>query len=193
MSRTFLIATSAALALVVPSQAALSAVLTFQLSGVTFEDGGRASGFFQYLGPWDINVTGGDESLFPTHRFTPNNSAVLPAENFVGQTIFLGAKGTRHALRLHFPKPAGDAESGASLPLIPGSLVNGSEEFASDGAVRNIVSGEIHVVLSQSVPEPSTKTFAYLALVLAAGIMAVRKVTFHRLRFRKCRLPIRPS
>ena len=56
------------------------ATLTWTLDNVTFDDGGVASGTFDYdasrnlILDWNINVSGGDETTFPPFTYDPTTT-----------------------------------------------------------------------------------------------------------------------
>ncbi|MGH9487004.1 MAG: PEP-CTERM sorting domain-containing protein [Terriglobales bacterium] len=75
----FAVAIAAAL---LPARARAGA-LTWQLNGVTFADGGTATGSFSYdaasnsMTAWSISTSGGDTADFPAFTFNPSNSFFL--------------------------------------------------------------------------------------------------------------------
>lgn len=167
----FLSALLGALLALVP-MSAMSAVLTFHLQDVVFEDGSQASGFFQFAGTWDIQVNGG---MLPAFDYTPGNSAVLPVEDPFGYTMFLGAANDHRSIKLHFPRVGNDTPPpGSLIALVTGDQFNGSKEFGNPAA-RSITGGSVLVTSPDAVPEPSAALFMLMLMIAGAALITARR------------------
>jgi hypothetical protein len=168
---TFISALVGALLALVP-MSAMSAILTFNLKDVVFEDGSQAIGFFQFAGTWDIQVHGG---MLPAFEYTPDNSAVLPVEDPFGYTMFLGAANDHRSIKLHFPRVGnGTPPPGSLIALVTGDQFNGSKEFG-DPAPRGVTGGSVLVTSPGAVPEPSAALFTLLLMMAGAAFITARR------------------
>jgi hypothetical protein len=171
--RSFGIAVATMFALALPANAS---IINWTLSGVTFDDGGTASGTFA------TDSTTGDVTAFDitTTAGTTLNGSVydvstsfLYANNFFTANSFLLATTTPFAtpyLELAFANPL--TSTGVDA-LIPGDVANttiGSWECNNCSPFRNVVSGEA----VSGVPEPSTWAMMILGFA-GIGFMAYRR------------------
>jgi hypothetical protein len=171
-----------AVALVLAASPATAQVNTWNLVGVTFADGGTASGFITYdastdtIVDWDVSVSGGNEATFPAFNYTSSNSS--------GTTSVIAGL-PQPLLRVGVGGAPGDRQfrvtptlalDGAD-PSVPIDTVSnggsGSVECFNCGPSRLISDGDL--VLAAV---PVTGTFgraALAALLLAAAIGTLRR------------------
>lgn len=156
------------------SQLASAVPISWQLSGVTFDDGGTATGFIKLdfdripdpglgiatIDDFYINISGGNEDIFPAITYVPDNtsqfffSPIDRPEN--PQPFFLFALDgptpfeRRRELRIS-PIFSLDGSSKRVVPLLTGDVAAiGAEECYSCGPFRRITGGAF------VVPLPST-------------------------------------
>lgn len=164
----------AALALVLGAASAAQATLiTWTLKDVAFDDGGTAAGFFEYnpmaqtLGNFNIGVSGGDTSLFPSFTYTPT-SAPLPAWDGAGLFFLFGTpEGRQIRFGVAAPLPA----TGGTVAL---DLTN---MFASEcyncAPFRSFTGGSL---VGGAVPEPESWAMLIIGFGLTGALLRRRQV-----------------
>jgi hypothetical protein len=137
----------------------------FTLSGVTFDDGGKATGTFSTndalnsLVNYDITTSGGTLTGFEYTPATTSSFSSLPA------ILVLETSGLEHLIQLTFT-----GLTAAGAPITIGQF----DSFEQDptGAHRQVTGGS---VVGAAVPEPSSLALAGTAAVAALGLVARRR------------------
>ena len=136
--------------------------VTWQLAGVTFSDGGTATGTITWdaqlnsLTSWNITVSLGNTALFPALTYDPADSAIFAANSFVVQE-----DGSTRQIRL-FPLN-GLTDAGGTTPLdIPNNFSLDAECF-NCAPFRTIVAGTL-----TTTPEPTPTAFLVLTVSATA-------------------------
>jgi len=161
-----------------------AADLNFILQDVTFEDASSASGFFQFVGTWNVAVEKGKG--FSAFDYTPENSRILPVQDATVLTWYVASNDGDRGLRLVFQKPPGGVpEPGDTLPLIvadstPASNSVSWEVHHDNGDSRLITDGFI-LVSNAPVPEMSTFVWLGLGLLLASAWSRRRALRVQRI------------
>jgi hypothetical protein len=143
----------------------------FTLSGVTFDDGGTATGSFvtndalDSLVSADITTAGGTNPGF-NYTFPPGTSVSFSSLPII---LVLEPAGLNNILELTFTNPPGLTTTGA--PILIGDNV--SFEQLPSGAHRNVTAGS--VVSANAVPEPSSLVLAGTASLAGLGVWARRR------------------
>ena len=165
-----------ALLLLLCAGAAQAAV--FHLDGVTFSDGGAATGYFIVSGPfntsnltqWDITVTGGS---LPAFEFAsprgPENTGNVAVWEGGEPVLFFGVPGLR-ILQILLPINASATVENGTVQLTRDSY------DSVPGHFRSVTSGQLIVndQLIQSVPEPRAWVMVLLGAVVV-GLMRIRR------------------
>lgn len=158
-----------AIAISIVSSPAKAALVTWNLNDVTFDDGGTASGSFQYdadteeMGNWDISVTSGS-------KFSSLNWKLpLFFSGFNGDFFALFNSSADRYFKLRFNSPLSNAGGTVSL----NTSTTGSFESTCGGVAgcvegpkfpaRYVTTGS---VTTEEVPEPLT----IMGTVLAGGM-----------------------
>ncbi len=161
--------------------------LEYQLSGVTFNDGAVAFGFFDFnpttkaFGSFDITTTDGITDALIGAHYTPGfyaPDAITPGNYDIFQ--FISNDGKYNFLSLGTNVPA---ESPGFYTIQTGTVgvgyFSGSGEFASINTAANRVvqTGSLLVTEPAAVPEASTTISFGLLLTLGFGgfVVAARK------------------
>jgi hypothetical protein len=164
----FLAAVALALAL---GTGEASANHIYQLSGVTFDDGGTATGTFTtddgitaFLA-WDITTStvGGHVGFEFTNFTSSSNNDGMP-----NSILILGNASSVNELVLTFT--GGLIATGATLTPGAGQSFEGTV-----GGTRNVTSGS--VVAAAAVPEPSSFVLAGIAALAGLGAWVMRRRT----------------
>jgi PEP-CTERM motif len=165
-----------------PSIASADAI-TWDLSGVTFDDGGAASGSFVYDADTNtfsvINITTTAGSMFPGATYTTLSGAFGSSNTGMLLGAASGDLTNTDLLLLMFGADLTDL--GGLVPLVTGSLI-GSVEGTCDNAdcslsteLRTITAGD--VVATVVTPEPSAFLLLGIGLVALLAGAARRKVS----------------
>jgi PEP-CTERM motif len=138
----------------------------FSLSGVTFDDGGTATGTFttndalNSLVSYDITTSGGTLAGF---EYTPLTSISTPTS--LPSILVVETASLDHILELTF-----SGLTAAGSPLTLGDNI--SFEQDPSGAHRLVTAGE---VVAAAVPEPSSLLLGGLASLAGLGMWARRR------------------
>lgn len=154
---------------------ALAAPVTWDLTNVTFSDGGIATGSFTYdadtstVVTWNISVSGGNLTNFPALTYNPSDSSLMtPVFVFALPATDPTFPDTYRALRLYTVSPLTDAGGVVSLDTNP---VSGSVECFNCGPFRPITGG----TLDAGVVAPEPGTAILLGLPVLAGLITLRR------------------
>ena len=137
--------------------------ITWTLQGVTFQDGGTASGTIQYDADtnhgsdWNISVSGGNTGIFPAITYTPTDSTF---QILAGTFVFDGPQapsinpipGANRNIRFNFD--AALTNAGGTEGFNQAGL--GSIECYNCSPFRLIVAGDVSTNPTSPVPEPAT-------------------------------------
>jgi hypothetical protein len=132
--------------------------VTWTLSGVTFSDGGTATGSFVYdfdtntISTWSVSVAGGDTQTFPPVTYdATTSSASYSTPTDVGAFFALNAPSTR---QLRLPAVSQLSDTGGTLAVnIAGS---GAAECYNCGPARTYTAGNL-------IGVPAIKLGGYLS------------------------------
>lgn len=157
--------------------------LTWTLNGVTFADGGIATGTFTFLSDgtfnWDILTSGGDTSTFPAFEYIPANTPIM-LESGRNITLFgpefdVPLFGTIVTVSrfLELQLVSGSPTSGPANVALYVDPLTGSHECFNCNPYRVITAGSVDVSGSISaftpnmpVPEPSLMSVFGVALLM---------------------------
>jgi len=151
--------------------------IVWTLQGVTFDDGGTATGSFIYdaatntYSSWDIATTRGFAVILP---FTYGSSADLfePSASQVGFHFELVPLGFRRNLNLTFLSPLTDA--GGTIGILSQSYEYDVESHSGLPVIRHITAGSVSTGPA-AVPEPAT--FVLLANgILVGGLIKLVQI-----------------
>lgn len=168
----------AAVAAALSAADARAGLITYNLTGGTFSDGGTFSGTFVLdvttnsfggtITDYSISVVGGDTGLYPEFTYTPTNSTFSNAGRVTGIDLYQFKRdGVNIFLTLGFTPNPTDAGGTYDVFVSPGStgelsLVGG---FGFRGATGGQISG------AAAVPEPATMGMAALGVASAFGLV----------------------
>ncbi len=153
---------------------AMAQNLTYTLSGVTFSDGGVATGYFvfnpttQSFGDFSISTTAGSTGSISGGTYA------LPATSTFSAGVDGAATGagyfefdTFSTSRMLGLATSAEASSPGEVPLALSNTSFVSQEDA--GSVRTITAGFLDITAPAAVPEASTTISLGLLLALGAG------------------------
>ena len=156
---------------------ASAAIITWTLNGVTFDDGGTASGYFDYdtvtgqANTFDIQTTAGT-TLVSFHYTTSN--AFAYSNLFPSNSLAWVTNGSTRYINLAF---ASSLSAPGVVNLRPGDLASnfgltGSWECDNCSNIRDITGGS---VTSGAVPEPATWALMIGGFGLAGAALRRRR------------------
>ena len=163
----------AALLSIILGGTARADIITWTLNGVTFDDGGTASGFFRVntvthqVTAWDITTTAG--SLLPGYHY----SSALPNQNFSNYSTntLLVDDPSSNEIEFAFNSSFGTAT--ANNTLFPA----GSYEYEPSTGNQRTPSGAADGTLANPGPLPGGGLLSYL-IVGFGGLAAYRRKAF---------------
>ncbi len=148
--------------------------VTWTLSGVTFGDGGTATGFFAVDFPagtvtsWSLSVSGGNMMDFPALTYGPGNSS--EETSFPPGTLgrAFEENGSNRQLRLH--TVAALTAAGGTIALDNSGVGFAAAECYDCSPFRVVTAGELVGTVSSPEPVPTLGEWGLLALIaLLAG------------------------
>jgi len=161
MKRIFAAAFFAFVLSAMPSHAA---TLTWNLVGVTFDDGATASGSFDYdadtdtYSAWDIDVTPG---ILSAYNYLPGVDSGFVGIHSAGQVDFVAFPPNTSGRYIRLVFDGALSNAGGTLDLL---TANESWECGNCNPMRFIREGQVS---SQQVPEPATIVLLSSSLLLA--------------------------
>jgi hypothetical protein len=191
---------------VMNAKPALAVQLTWTFNNITFDDGGTASGTFEYdadtntYSNFNISVAGGDTTFFPPFTYSPATSFLLDdpasdASRFSAVTnetvivpIFDGSSFRIDRLRsffISFDQPLTNAGGTINVLNAAGGL--GGGEFSSFPTNlprfgrRSIEEGTVSAVVAP-VPEPNSVVGLAGLAMLGLGKLTRKKLSSQRLK-----------
>lgn len=161
---------------------------TWQLSGVTFDDGSSASGTLRYDAALDTVLSYSiavQDGALPAFTYTPansantcphiangNNAATGCNTNDAANELFLGAGDGARFLSFYLSAALGDGVGAVSL-ITSGNTQ--SYEIDSDSDYRIVTAGSLNSVAdAASVPEPGSLALLGIAFASLFGASRVR-------------------
>jgi PEP-CTERM motif len=166
-------AVALASAMALPAQAA---ILNWALGGVTFADGGTASGTFStdtatgFVTAFNVSTAGG--STLSPFSYTAGTSTVQD-NLFAPQSFLLINTAITRYVALVFANPL---TAGGVNSLAIGNFPVGSYECDNCNAVRYVTSG-FATTVTAAVPEPTSWALMIAGFGLVGGAMRRRRVT----------------
>ena len=152
--------------------------IQWTISGATFDDGGALSGSFIYdadtltASNWNLTVTGGDTSTFPSVTYTPSNSDFGFGGTIAGHPIHEFIMPAQRFLALPFDPNLSNAGGPADIFVSPG---NSMELSLSPFEVRNIVEGAANGVPLETVPTPGSLALLGTGMLGLVGYLRRRR------------------
>jgi len=141
--------------------------VTWTLSGVTFADGGTASGSFVYDADnpvpyvvlnWSISVAGGDTATFPTLTYDQSNSSGYYANNNPTATgASFSLNGSTRQIRL--PGTSALTDAGGTIPV--NILGAGAAECFNCGPYRKYTAGNLIGTVPPAVTSAASTSFSF--------------------------------
>lgn len=142
------------------SAVALATPVTWTLTGVTFADGGTATGWFVYdadtgaISDWSVSVAGGDTATFPALTYMPATGGALNSVSTAGLINFT-LTGTNRQIRLAFASPLTNAGGTVAFDLDNPS----ASECYNCGVYRLFTAGSFVGTVAPTITSASTATF----------------------------------
>jgi hypothetical protein len=167
----------AALAMLLLSAAASANSVVWTLDGVTFDDGGTASGQFtldadrQVLRPWSISVAGGNTANFPalTYSFGTNSTAsTFNGGNPQDTIVFELTDGSLRQLRITPSAALTDSGGTIALDLATAHNESGGVECFNCGPARIVTAGSL-VGVPEALLVAPTPTLSLPAMLILIG------------------------
>lgn len=138
--------------------------VTWTLSGVTFDDGGTATGYFVYdadidtLSTFSVSVAGGATTTFPPFTYDNASSSGSVYSFGAGDVgTVLDQNGTSRGIRI----PAVSALTDAGGTLAVNIAGRGAAECYNCGPARVFTGGNLIGTAPPSITSPASATFAF--------------------------------
>lgn len=176
MTRNFVRNAVAAAVLSCASLAAQAIPITWNLSGVTFNDQTTASGSFTYdasantLSAFSITTQNGAIAGHTYDTTTASLYAPIPNSFWANNALLLALNDVTYYINLEFASALTDAGGTVALLLgdpIANGAANASWECDNCNAIRYVVDG---AVTSEAVPEPASIALLGAGLIGLAGL-----------------------
>lgn len=163
----------AAFAILFQCATAIAGQVNWTLSGVTFDDGGTASGSFIYdadshtFSAWSISVAGGNTANFPAVTYGFPNSTV---QSFNGgnpqDTILFALNGSARELRMTPTAALTDSAGTVALNLATAHNNSGGVECFNCGPARIITTGSLNgAIVPNAAAIPALSLSGLLLLI----------------------------
>lgn len=141
--------------------------VTWTLSGVTFTDGGTASGSFVYDADnpvpyavlnWSISVAGGDTATFPVLTYDQSNSSGFYANsNPTSNGASFSLNGSTRQIRL--PGTSALTDAGGIIPV--NTLGAGAAECFNCGPYRKYTAGNLIGTVPPAITSAASTSFSF--------------------------------
>jgi hypothetical protein len=182
----------AALAMLVLCTAASANPVVWTLNGVSFDDGGTASGNFTYdpdqhsFRNWSISVAGGNTANFPALTYSRANSTTGTTNggNSQDTILFELSDGSNRQLRMTPAVAFTDAGGIVPLNLTTASNGSGGIECYNCGPVRLITAGSL-TGAPLAAPASSVPALSFAAMLMLIGAFLLLGLSRRQMRQRR--------